>query len=548
MMMENEIIHNIDNDINININANTLQFQGKNRNDDNIMSSESSTNLVAFNEDFTNVSCTEQKISPNVIGKNKKNWNGQKKNSKLKTWYDTYKENLITIGDYSGFASIAARHTAIEYGSIQLDVGHVPPDVGMNKLLVLITHFHADHGRDIMNCIGHGERVTIFVPAYCAQTLFTKIKCDMSMQKGRPYIDEEIIAMVRIIGCKRDNGEFKDQNKVFSSDNPELIISEFVNMGDLTRIQLRGREEVMIEPFACYHTVDTCGYMIYEIRKRLADEITFAENSFIDNNFTEDQTTNNHKYKKKKDKKKEQEDEKNNMTIINDTNANNNTNNNDNTNDSDNANDIMNNENIIEKRKVAEEYNWKTDEKYDDVIGFMECNNVMITPEILDKIMTPNFTLKVRRLHFPNGLKIKTKDDDNNCVLSSTDFAFFKKYKISVTSDYLISKTMFFGDTGSYVFDERSIGYKRVSELLGSAETVIIESTFLENRSEMSDKKYKKRFEKRHMFLFELCEIFKMYPQTKFLLIHFSACYNKATIKRYINEINKTYKNVSAFI
>jgi len=64
----------------------------------------------------------------------------------------------------------------------------------------------------------------------------------------------------------------------------------------------------------------------------------------------------------------------------------------------------------------------------------------------------------------------------------------------------------------------------------------------------MDDKKYKERFDKRHMFLFELAEQFKLYPKTQFLLIHFSACYDKDTIKRYVTEYNNIYKNVKAFI
>lgn len=212
------------------------------------------------------------------------------KSPKLKTAYDIYRDAAITVGPYTGIPSIAARHTAIEYGSIQLDVGHTPREVGMNKLLVLITHFHADHGSDICNCIGYDDKVTVFVPAYCAFNLFIKIKCDMSMQKGRPYTDTEIVKMVRIIGCKRDNGEFKDQTVILSQTIPDLVVAELIKMGDKIPIQLRGRDQVAIEPFACYHTVDTCGYVVYDLRKRLADVISMENASYVDVNFTEDQT------------------------------------------------------------------------------------------------------------------------------------------------------------------------------------------------------------------------------------------------------------------
>lgn len=435
------------------------------------------------------------------------------RSAKLKTAYDIYKENLIIHGEYQGLSSIAARHTAIEQGAIQYDAGHVPREVGMSKLLVLITHFHTDHGSDLPNCIGYGERVTVFVPAYCAQDLFTKIRCDMSMQKGRPYTDDEIVKMVRIIGCKRDNGELKEQDNIMSSQIPSLMTIELVKMGDKILVPLRGREEVMVEPFACYHTVDTCGYVVYEVRKRLADFITLDVGTEIDNNFTEDQPVR----QRRKDKKTEHIDDQNASLTE-------------------------------EKKDENAEYHWITDSKYKDVVEFQERTGTQIEVEIVDKVVSPTYTLKVRRLRFPQGMRVPTKNDASGCTVSGHDFAFFKKYKIDVHAVHLIAKTMFFGDTGSYVFNQKSVGYKRVTELLSSVETVIIESTFLEYRREMDDKKFKERAEKRHMFLFELGEQFKRYPKTQFLLIHFSACYDKETIKRYVDEYNRIYNNVSAFI
>src|SRR5271169_5265655 len=94
----------------------------------------------------------------------------------LKTEHDIYKENLVTVDDFCGITSIAARHTAIEYGPIQLDAGRVPREIGMTKLCILITHFHTDHGSDVLNCINDSELVTFFVPAYCAKDLFYMIK------------------------------------------------------------------------------------------------------------------------------------------------------------------------------------------------------------------------------------------------------------------------------------------------------------------------------------------------------------------------------------
>ena len=337
----------------------------------------------------------------------------------------------------------------------------------------------------------------------------------MSMRKGRPYTDDEIVDMVRIIGCKRDNGEMRDQNELMSSQILGLMIVEFIKMGDKIRVPLRGREEVMVEPFACYHTVDTCGYVVYEARKRLADYIALDVGAEININFTEDQPIRVHKRRKDKN------------SVI----------------------DQTENEEVDEEKKdVVAEYHWTMDQKYKDVVEFQERTGTQIEVEIVENVVSPTYTLKTRRLRFPQGMRISTKNDVNDCAVSGRDFAFFKKYKISVHADHLIAKTMFFGDTCSYVFNPKSVGYERVTELLSSVETVIIESTFLEHRREMDDKKFKDRADKRHMFLFELEEQFKRYPQTKFLLIHFSACYDKETIMRYVSEYSGVYRNVSPFI
>lgn len=421
-----------------------------------------------------------------------------KKKSMPATALSVYQDRKIVLGEYSGMPSIAARQTSIEYGDIQLDVGYCPREIGMNKLLILVTHFHSDHGSDICNCVGHrdnGERVTVFVPAYCAQDLFNKIKSDISMQKGRSYTDDEIVKMARIIGCKRKNDTDSVLGSSITSQHiADLVIAELVDVGDKVNVKLRDNKEVVIEPFSCYHTVDTCGYVIYDLKKKLSDCIRLNRGTSIDVNFTEDQT-------------------------------------------------VVRSRSKTQNTKSID----KSSDKFKDIIEFSERHNVKITVEIIDEIKPKNFILKVRRLTFPDGLNITTKKDAE-CILLPSDFVFLKKYKINIHTDVLTPKTMFFGDTCSYVFHKSSEGYQRVSELLESVETVIIESTYLESKTEMSEIKFKNRSENRHMFLFELCNLFKKYPGTEFILIHFSACYTIDTIKKYIKEVNKKYPNVKAFI
>lgn len=443
---------------------------------------------------------------------------GQKNNDDMiKTAYDVYNEEKITVEGFTGMPSIAARHTAIEKGGIQFDAGNVPREVGMTKKCVLITHFHSDHGADLPNCYGFDEKVTIFVPAECAAELFQSVKDDMSRRKGRQYTDKEIVDIVRIIGCRRDNSKSEDQDAtIMSNDDPALKIVEYVKMGEHVRVQLHGREEVMIEPFACYHTVVTCGYIVHEIRKRLSDTIIINKGAYVEANFTEDQPV-------KKDKKKERDTEGTEETIK-ETNI-----------------DVSNSKDDM--------YDWKKDPKYVDVLKFSEKHGVEIVPSIVDEVRNKGYVLKVRRLTFPSGMAIKTKNENNEYILSGDDFAFFKKYKIEVSVDHLIPQTMFFGDTHSRVFDPSTSGYNRVMEMMGKVKYVIIESTYLESRKEMGEKKYKERAEKRHMFLFELCPLFIKFPNTKFILIHFSACYNKkSTVRNYISRVEGYGVNVIPFL
>jgi ribonuclease BN (tRNA processing enzyme) len=420
------------------------------------------------------------------------------------TVYDIYKKNTIEHFGISGIVSIAARHTALKYGSVQLDCGYVPRESWNEISLVLITHFHADHGADVENCINttSGRTTTIFCPSYSALLLFNKIKCSISMQKGRMYEDLEIVKIVRIIGCKRDNDPMKDQKQIASDADSSLTIVELVNMGQFVRVGLPDRD-VVIEPFQCYHTVDTCGYVVHEIERYQPDVITIDKDFTIDINFTEDQTF----VRKKKKELKEQTDR------------------------------------TVEISGDLDD--WKDCPKFDHIVRFNQRHGTNIYPTIIDRPMNPKFTLKVRRLHIPDGLNIRTKDQHNKQVLTDDDYDFFNTYKIDINHEHVFPKIMFFGDTCSYVFHKKNT---RIHELLNVVKLVIIESTYLENPQQLDPQKLKKRQENRHMFLSELMPIFKNNPKTQFLLIHFSARYSKSTIMRSVDQCKKMYGNVTAFL
>jgi ribonuclease BN (tRNA processing enzyme) len=444
------------------------------------------------------------------------------KKSKLKSVHDIYIENQITHLGYTGIPSVAARQTVLERGAILFDAGFVPREIGMKKRLVLISHFHSDHGSDVCNCIGGDHRITVFVPAYCTLHLFRKIQADISMQKGRIYTDEEICKMVRIIGCKRENGEFGDQNSVIVSTNPDISI-EFIKMGDQIDVSLSDRDSVMIEPFSCYHTVDTCGYVVHDIRKKLSDRIMLNVGTTIEANFTEDQNDLRNKKIMHKQKKKHVINENVNDAIVN-------------VNDG-NVDDNMTDDNVNDQMMA----------KFIDVKEFSERHGIVINTCIIEKPITPKFTLRSRCVQFPEGMCLKTKDENGNCVLTSSDFSLLSKYKINVTQNILTPVTMFFGDTCSYVFNPI---HTRVCEYLNIVKNVIIECTYLENQHQLDPIKFKKRKDKKHIFLFELVPVFKANPMTQFLLIHFSARYTKDIIQKYINDVISQHNcnNIRAFI
>lgn len=389
---------------------------------------------------------------------------------------ELYRKTAIKFENYVGLPSIAARHTSIEFNKyIQLDAGFVPKEIGLQKQLILITHFHSDHSCDLMNCIDNDHVVTIFTPSCSALNLFMKIKYELMMQKGRKYSDIDITKKVRIIGCKRANGEFENQNEIITDEGVSI---ELVNMGDKVIIDIQGREQVAVEPFACYHTVDTCGYVIYSKTNRLKNVLSFDETMTFDVNLSEDQTGHSN---------------------------------------------------------------------FDDITEFSKRHNVDIDVELIEERKNDKFILKIRRLNIKNSVNINTKDENGKCVLNPKDFSFLKKYKIDITDDFLDPHTMFFGDTCSYVFDSESVGYNRVMELMRDVKTIIIESTYLESIDEMSKQEYAQRKKNKHMFIFELEKMFEMFPNTKFLLIHFSACYTYEQIKTKINAMNRKYKNVFGF-
>ncbi len=257
------------------------------------------------------------------------------------------------------------------------------------------------------------------------------------------------------------------------------IIAEVIPYGQMLLINLKGREQVGIQAFPCVHTVDTCGYVVSSARQKLANTIKIESNTTTTVNLTEDQ-------------------------------------------------DPINN---------------TIDGKYKDVEEFANKHSVEIIPSIVPTIVGKGHTLYVRHLHFPNGLKIQTKKNNQACLLDGSDFRFFSKYKINIEESVHTPEVMFFGDTSPIVFN-----IELVRQLMAQVKAIIIECTFLEGRNNTDPQTYKDRQEKRHMFLENLIPMFNAYSQTDFVLIHFSAIYDELQIKQAFEPLLHKHKNIIPLI
>ena len=134
--------------------------------------------------------------------------------------------------------------------------------------------------------------------------LFTKpLKTTYQMGKGRTYSENEIIKYLQIYGIKKENDNLKNKLKIITPIGTH--IASLINIGHITHVNMKGREQCAIQPFPCYHIVDTVGYVIYNIRKKLSNRIIVPVGKIVKVNFTEDQIKRKKRKKRKKEKKRE---------------------------------------------------------------------------------------------------------------------------------------------------------------------------------------------------------------------------------------------------
>lgn len=466
-------------------------------------------------------------------------------------------------GDPLRIMSTAARGTTVLLDStICVDAGNLPVTLASKVLLLMITHGHADHVKDICNAFSErdGKMLTLFCPASIAGDLFDKIKLTHQINKGQIYTNQQIAQHLRIFGVVRHDHKFsdvtgngKDEVDDVDSDIAEYVvrhdetpvnIATLVRAGNYINIDLVGRTSYTVVSFHCHHTVDTVGYSIYQSAERLNKTIIIPEGTVIE--ITPPKMT-------KADKKEYKATKVKALAAMH-------------ANDEQ-AEKVEHAAHAVKGSRIEDHNLTRIDFK--TVAGFLEALDLPddgIKTSIVSRAMANGFVLdSIRRIEFISEIEIDVFDDDGECVLPKEVFQFFSEYNVdmngntqlNVHHNELIPGTMVFGDTAATVFSQ-----KLVRDLMSDARRIIIECTFLDGEDVLSQigddaggdttKKiknprrnlYLRLKEKKHIFLPELYRHFKKLSDTQFVLIHFSDRYDVETVRDKIVEIQTTHPKV----
>lgn len=457
--------------------------------------------------------------------------------------------------DHLSIMSVAARGTTVLINpKICIDAGNLPIKLARNVDLLLITHGHKDHIQDFCNPFSdnYGKILIIFCPALNAQDIFNTIKMTHQINKGRTYSTEEISQHLKIYGVIRPNDNTYDGiNKILCPDTNIPIVT-LIRVGSIQEIKLSDKSIYAIKPFHCHHTVDTIGYGIYTWGLKLNKTINIPAGTVSE--ITPPKMTKADKKEYKSIKKASKRDKETDETKSSD-------------------NFIDHNLNRI---------NFKT---VNDFIDCLKISDTSIKTSITSHKMENGFVLdSIRRIEFTEDITINVFEKDK-CILPKEVFVFFKEYatdmndvqQIDTHHKVLTPHTMIFGDTAITVFSQ-----KLVKTMLSEFPRIIIESTFLDGEDQLSEinnspnncnnpdsdcdsdcnnetkmdkvmiKKvknvkrnlYLRLKEKKHIFLPELYYYFKKYPDTEFVLMHFSDRYDKETVLSTIDNVRLKYPNV----
>ena len=482
--------------------------------------------------------------------------------------------------------STAARGTTVLLDSrICVDAGNLPVTLARDVALLMITHGHSDHVKDICNAFSDrdGKLLTLFCPESIALDLFDTIKLTHQINKGQQYTNARIAKHLRVYGVRRSSsathvnmapmtesvmdtveppmpitasadGKTEDdgsQSYLTRHDGDNLIpVVTLVDVGDCVRVLLGGRDVYAVVPFHCHHTVDTVGYSIYYSAKRLNDVIRIPKGTVIE--ITPPKMT---AAEKKKYSAAKQRAKRGSSTVA----------------------------AAAADASAGASAGGSNASNFDlDRINFTTVGNFVralgIPPETIDmrvvsRTLESGYTMNsIRRIEFTSDVEIDAFGSDDSgeskCVLPKEAFVFFNEYGkdmngrigLDIYHNVLTPRTMVFGDTAATVFSQQL-----VCNLMNDARRIIIECTFLDGKDILSrigedtrlqdvhtQKKvknlrrnlYLRLKEKEHIFLPELYQHFGHLADTQFVLMHFSDRYDVETVRDKITEVQRDYPNV----
>lgn len=461
------------------------------------------------------------------------------------------REFVTPCDDTLSIMSTAAKGTTVRIDSTMcVDAGNLPVALAKEVKLLMVTHGHADHMKDVCNAFHDrdGKTLIMFCPAIMAYNLFSTIRNTYSANKGRQYSVAEIMNHLEIYAVVRPNDDLFDNLTHVVDPASDIPIVTLVQVGDLVEIDLGGRAKCAVRPFHCHHTVDTVGYGIYDSTRRLNRTVKIPAGTVIE--ITPPKMTKADKKAYKSAKAAAVAQARADGTEVPDINL------------------LLNRVN------------------FDTVDAFctdLEIPDDVITKTIVSCEMDNGFTLdSIRRIEFVADVEFDCFDGDD-CALPRSAFLFFKEYEIDWHDKIMLDayhqaltpKVMVFGDTAASVFSQRL-----VRDMIGEFPRVVIESTFLDGENILSTKGgapaddpdlgddgwcagagasagaahvkkvknakrnlYLRLKDKKHIFLPELFHLFASHPDTEFVLMHFSDRYDRESVMAKGDEVRTRYPN-----
>lgn len=414
-------------------------------------------------------------------------------------------KNGFTVRGISEAAKIT---TLVADKTVVLDAGFVPNELGTNCRVLLLTHGHSDHAKNMYGVITDDSFPTIFCPQEICQQVWNCIKSNHESTKGRVYTADEMKKCFTLIGVKDSNKVTKNVEEIHTVNTENMTIetveiAKLISYGESVMVSTndKGNQRIMIQAFKCTHSVPTVGYVVSNVTDKIADTICLPPGTQIKINLDEDRIKN---FRKSNDGGSSKPGD----------------------------------------TKVVDDIE---EDRFKDINDFSAKYGIKIIPSVIETILESGFPLRTRILDFPEGLNINTFTDGKCILQNKQDRNFFEKYEIRYNVDCITPNYAFFGDTDKEVFKSRL-----VQELISNVKTIIIECTFMEGAGKTPEslKIYNDRKKKYHMFLDDIIGTANKYKHIDFLLIHFSSCYNNKMdmMKSVFTDVKSRHSNIFPFL